>query len=393
MLTFLLGVTRVWFSMSRDGLLPTWFAKVDRHGTPQRVTWIAGVGSAVLAGVFPIREVADLTNIGILSAFIVVCVGRHPLPLHPPRHPPVPSDCHGCPWCRPSESSRRCSSSCSCPGRPGCGSRLARHRARHLLRVRTQALPAQPRQPTPPERANPADQAVEPHSQSQTVAKWSDSGQILWTSELLNQSTAARVAPATKPRRAAPARSAFGDTRRMGPTLVGRVEELAVLLDACHGGPGQVTGHFADGLRRQRQDDAARRADTACDGRWCSGRVRARGARWGSVSPGGRGVGSCRAGCARRRRASVPVPLTCSAVFAGLTPHRRRGGCAHRLTSGDVDLRLTLSTDGHPVAERDFACPIGALVPLRTRWPWRPRRRPDLTIRTSTGGETASRGR
>jgi len=74
MLTFLLGVTRVWFSMSRDGLLPPWFAKVDTHGTPQRVTWIAGIGSALLAGVFPIREVADLTNIGILSAFIVVCV-------------------------------------------------------------------------------------------------------------------------------------------------------------------------------------------------------------------------------------------------------------------------------------------------------------------------------
>ena len=73
MLTFLLGVTRVWFSMSRDGLLPPWFAKVDRAGTPQRVTWIAGVASALLAGVFPIRAVADLTNIGILSAFIVVC--------------------------------------------------------------------------------------------------------------------------------------------------------------------------------------------------------------------------------------------------------------------------------------------------------------------------------
>ena len=74
MLTFLLGVTRVWFSMSRDGLLPPWFAGVDRNGTPQRVTWIAGIGSALLAGVFPIRAVADLTNIGILSAFIVVCV-------------------------------------------------------------------------------------------------------------------------------------------------------------------------------------------------------------------------------------------------------------------------------------------------------------------------------
>lgn len=74
MLTFLLGVTRVWFSMSRDGLLPKWFSKVDRRGVPQRVTWIAGVGSAVLAGIFPIREVADLTNIGILAAFVVVCI-------------------------------------------------------------------------------------------------------------------------------------------------------------------------------------------------------------------------------------------------------------------------------------------------------------------------------
>ena len=74
MLTFLLGVTRVWFSMSHDGLLPPWFAKVDRTGTPQRVTWIAGIASAVLAGVFPIRDVADLTNIGNLSAFVVVCV-------------------------------------------------------------------------------------------------------------------------------------------------------------------------------------------------------------------------------------------------------------------------------------------------------------------------------
>ncbi|MFJ3959225.1 amino acid permease [Arthrobacter sp. NPDC090010] len=74
MLTFLLGVTRVWFSMSRDGLLPKWFSKVDRGGTPQRVTWIAGAAAALLAGVLPIRQVADLTNIGILAAFVVVSV-------------------------------------------------------------------------------------------------------------------------------------------------------------------------------------------------------------------------------------------------------------------------------------------------------------------------------
>jgi len=74
MLTFLLGVTRVWFSMSRDGLLPEWFSGTDRQGTPQRVTWIAGIASAFLAGVFPIKLIADLTNIGILAAFVVVCV-------------------------------------------------------------------------------------------------------------------------------------------------------------------------------------------------------------------------------------------------------------------------------------------------------------------------------
>ncbi|GGT23639.1 amino acid permease [Streptomyces chromofuscus] len=75
MFTFLLGVTRVWFSMSRDGLLPKWFAKTHptRH-VPTRVTWIAGVASAVIAGFLPIGEAAELTNIGILLAFVVVCI-------------------------------------------------------------------------------------------------------------------------------------------------------------------------------------------------------------------------------------------------------------------------------------------------------------------------------
>lgn len=74
MFTFMLGVTRVWFSMSRDGLLPGWFAKTHptRH-VPTRVTWIVGVASALLAGFVPIGEAAELTNIGILLAFVVVC--------------------------------------------------------------------------------------------------------------------------------------------------------------------------------------------------------------------------------------------------------------------------------------------------------------------------------
>ncbi|MFF7754036.1 amino acid permease [Streptomyces sp. NPDC007971] len=74
MFTFMLGVTRVWFSMSRDGLLPHWFAKTHptRH-VPTRVTWIVGAASAAIAGFLPIGEAAELTNIGILLAFVVVC--------------------------------------------------------------------------------------------------------------------------------------------------------------------------------------------------------------------------------------------------------------------------------------------------------------------------------
>ncbi|NUS42446.1 MAG: amino acid permease, partial [Mycobacteriaceae bacterium] len=74
MFTFMFGVTRVWYSMSRDGLLPAWFARTDPvHHVPTRVTWIVGAVSAVIAGLLPIGEAAQLTNIGILLAFVVVC--------------------------------------------------------------------------------------------------------------------------------------------------------------------------------------------------------------------------------------------------------------------------------------------------------------------------------
>jgi APA family basic amino acid/polyamine antiporter len=75
MFTFMLGVTRVWFSMSRDGLLPRWFAKTHPvRRVPTRITWITGAASALIAGFLPINAAAELTNIGILLAFIVVCV-------------------------------------------------------------------------------------------------------------------------------------------------------------------------------------------------------------------------------------------------------------------------------------------------------------------------------
>jgi APA family basic amino acid/polyamine antiporter len=75
MLAFMLACARIWFSMSRDGLLPSWFAEVHpRFRTPHRPTLIAGVLTAVVAGFFPIKEVAELVNIGTLSAFVVICL-------------------------------------------------------------------------------------------------------------------------------------------------------------------------------------------------------------------------------------------------------------------------------------------------------------------------------
>jgi APA family basic amino acid/polyamine antiporter len=71
---FMLAAARIWFALSRDGLLPAWFAKVHpRYGTPYRPTLALGVFTALVAGLFPLGEVAKLVNIGVLSAFIVIC--------------------------------------------------------------------------------------------------------------------------------------------------------------------------------------------------------------------------------------------------------------------------------------------------------------------------------
>jgi APA family basic amino acid/polyamine antiporter len=70
--SFTLGASRVWFAISRDGLLPSWFAKTNRQHSPHRPVWIVGIVAAAIAGFVPIGDAAELTNIGILLAFIVV---------------------------------------------------------------------------------------------------------------------------------------------------------------------------------------------------------------------------------------------------------------------------------------------------------------------------------
>ena len=76
LLVFQLGQPRIFFSMARDGLLPPVFAKVHpKFKTPHVTTILTGVIVGGFAAVMSIDEMVDLTNIGTLFAFVLVCVG------------------------------------------------------------------------------------------------------------------------------------------------------------------------------------------------------------------------------------------------------------------------------------------------------------------------------
>jgi APA family basic amino acid/polyamine antiporter len=97
LLVFQLGQPRIFFSMSRDGLLPKAFSKVHpRFKTPYVATILTGLFVGVASSFASLDEMADLCNIGTLSAFVLVCAGiivlrrRDPLRLRPFKTPLVP---------------------------------------------------------------------------------------------------------------------------------------------------------------------------------------------------------------------------------------------------------------------------------------------------------------
>src|SRR5262249_31175794 len=76
LLVFQYGQARIWFAMSRDGLLPKAFSRVNRRFRPPHVpTWMAGLAVGIPAGIWDIGTFADLANIGTLFAFIIVSAG------------------------------------------------------------------------------------------------------------------------------------------------------------------------------------------------------------------------------------------------------------------------------------------------------------------------------
>jgi len=84
LLVFQLGQPRIWMSMSRDGLLPKRFSNIHpRYRTPSFATFVTGLLVGIPVLVIDDGLVTDLTSIGTLFAFVLVCGGVLLLPVRP----------------------------------------------------------------------------------------------------------------------------------------------------------------------------------------------------------------------------------------------------------------------------------------------------------------------
>lgn len=107
-LVLLLGQTRIFFAMAKDGLLPLFDKVHAKYQTPHHATWITGVVVGIAGGFIPLSIVGELVSIGTLLAFVLVCGGviilrvRHPeykRPFKVPYYPVVaPLGALACLW-------------------------------------------------------------------------------------------------------------------------------------------------------------------------------------------------------------------------------------------------------------------------------------------------------
>jgi APA family basic amino acid/polyamine antiporter len=88
LLVFQLGQPRIFFAMARDGMLPPVFARVHpRFKTPHVTTIVTGLAVGVTSSFTSLDAMVDLTNIGTLFAFILVCIGITILRIKDPDRP------------------------------------------------------------------------------------------------------------------------------------------------------------------------------------------------------------------------------------------------------------------------------------------------------------------
>ena len=72
-LAFFYGQSRIFFTVARDGLLPSSLARVSARGTPVRITIFTAIVTSIIAGLIPLASIAALANAGTLAAFVAVC--------------------------------------------------------------------------------------------------------------------------------------------------------------------------------------------------------------------------------------------------------------------------------------------------------------------------------
>ena len=144
LLVFQYGQPRIFFAMARDGLLPAWAAKVSKRRVPHITTWATGLVVAVGALVADENEIYDLTNIGTLSAFAIVCIGVLVLRYTEPDRPRP----FRVPFVWPVSDGRRgrvlLHDARAAAHGLGAVRHLARHRRHHLRLLRLQAFTAAP---------------------------------------------------------------------------------------------------------------------------------------------------------------------------------------------------------------------------------------------------------
>ncbi len=137
LLVLLLGQSRIFFAVSRDGLLPAAFSRIHpRFRTPYIPTTLTGIAVGITAALLPIQEIAELTNIGTLFAFVLVCLGLMDPPLDRARHAPPVSHAVGARGADPRRDLLPVPDGESAGGDVDQVLRLDGDRTRHLLQLR-----------------------------------------------------------------------------------------------------------------------------------------------------------------------------------------------------------------------------------------------------------------
>src|SRR5690606_32677074 len=75
MLVMLLGQSRVFYSMSKDGLLPKFFSDLSKRQTPWKTNLVFMVFVSLFTGFVPVSDLGHMVSIGTLFAFTLVCIG------------------------------------------------------------------------------------------------------------------------------------------------------------------------------------------------------------------------------------------------------------------------------------------------------------------------------